>query len=73
MSEMDQCLPQLVLAIVVVEVLSSMKYFGTGRVVVVVCMPVVLFGYHPRNLFYVEGLERVDIVFRISEFHLRSR
>ena len=49
-----QSLNHLVKVIVVVEVLNSVRYFGTERVVVVVCLFFVLSGYHPRHLFYVD-------------------
>ena len=57
-----QSLHHLMEVIVVVEVLGSMKGFGMERVAVVVCLPVGLSGFHPRNLFYEESHEEVGMV-----------
>ena len=57
-----QILHHLVEVIVVVEVLDSMLYFGTVRVVVVVCLSVGQSGFHHQYLFCEESLERMDAV-----------
>ena len=46
----------------VVEVFGSMKDFGMGRVVVVVCLSVGLSGFHPRNLFCEKSHEEAGMV-----------
>ena len=46
----------------VVEVLGSMKGFGMERVVVDVCLSVGLSGFHLRNFFCTESLEKVEMV-----------
>ena len=56
-----QSLHHLLGVIVVVEVLNLMGNFGSRRVVVHVCLSVGLSGFHPRNFFCTESLERVEM------------